>query len=269
MTGTEEFEDYNLKCCGAKNITCDYYDNCLQRDFERLIKLALDRSVYDTGYNTYQACYKSSGSRKQTRKFMQQLWPKHNYPSVTDKINYDSTDTLAGFPCWNDAATTPYMNSDVVKRALHVRNGTVGQWSNCGSIRYTNQYDTMEDVLRDVINMSKGDVRILIYNGDVDMVCNFLGDEWFADRVAANNQLPVVAPRAKWIFRGDSAGYVKRYKNFDVLTVQGSGHFVPTDRSGPALQMLVNFLRNSDDYNSPTGLNTTPRPMATGSPDTL
>jgi len=120
-------------------------------------------------------------------------------------------------------------------------------------------------VLSDIISLSKGTVRVLIYNGDVDTACDFLGDEWFGDRVAAKNNLEVASSRSAWSYKGDTGGYVKRYKTsanayFDILTVQGAGHFVPTDRGGAALQMLVNFLRNSDDYSTPAQLNTTPRP---------
>jgi len=60
------------------------------------------------------------------------------------------------------------------------------------------------------------------------------------------------------MFRGQIAGYVKRFQNLDLLTVKGAGHFVPTSRSGPALQMLQNFIKNSTDYSDESGLNTTP-----------
>lgn len=47
----------------------------------------------------------------------------------------------------------------------------------------------MDDVFKYILSNSA--IRIMIYNGDVDMVCNFLGDEWFIFKVAAANNLTV------------------------------------------------------------------------------
>ncbi|VDM28559.1 unnamed protein product, partial [Toxocara canis] len=46
---------------------------------------------------------------------------------------------------------------------------------------------------------------------------------------------------------GEIAGYYKRFQyqssfTVDVLTVKGGGHMVPTDRPGPALQMIRSFI---------------------------
>jgi len=110
--------------------------------------------------------------------------------------------------------------------------------------------------------LKNSNVRILIYNGDVDLVCNFLGDQWFVERqVAADNTLPVTNARSAWTFRNQIAGWVKQFQRLDLLTVKGAGHFVPTDRAGPGLQMIYNFIKSAPNYSTPTGLDVTPKPL--------
>nr|XP_015220534.1 PREDICTED: lysosomal protective protein [Lepisosteus oculatus] len=85
--------------------------------------------------------------------------------------------------------------------------------------------------------------RVLVYNGDVDMACNFLGDEWFVESL----QQEVQVNRRTWLYNnGDSqqvGGFVKEFSNLAFVTVKGSGHMVPTDKPMAALTMFTRFLK--------------------------
>lgn len=70
---------------------------------------------------------------------------------------------------------------------------------------------------------------MLIYNGDVDSVCNFIGDEWFVWDLA--KKIPMnVSNRIPWTFQEQKqyapqiAGYHRNFTNgplhIDLLTVK-------------------------------------------------
>ncbi|PKU35550.1 lysosomal protective protein [Limosa lapponica baueri] len=104
--------------------------------------------------------------------------------------------------------------------------------------------------------------RILVYNGDVDMACNFLGDEWFVDSLCQKVQVA----RRPWLYteggENQIGGFVKEFTNIAFLTVkvglrgsgemrtglvavvQGAGHMVPTDRPLAAFTMFSRFIKN-------------------------
>lgn len=84
-----------------------------------------------------------------------------------------------------------------------------------------------------------GGLSGLIYNGDVDMACNFLGDEWFVDSLG----LKLVSDYRKWHYNGQLAGFVKHFQGLVYATVKGSGHMVPGDKPGAALQLIISFLQ--------------------------
>ena len=61
-------------------------------------------------------------------------------------------------------------------------------------------------------------LRILVYNGDTDMACNFLGDEWFVDDL----NLPIKHPRVPWYVKGQVAGFVKTFDRLTFTTIRVS-----------------------------------------------
>ena len=94
--------------------------------------------------------------------------------------------------------------------------------------------------------LAKG-VRVLIYAGDVDFICNWLGNKaWtlaldFPGHAAFNaegdhNSTTVSGTTAR------SSG------NFTFLQVHAAGHMVPLDQPQVAQEMVNNFLTNGKWY---------------------
>ncbi|XP_050394322.1 lysosomal protective protein-like [Patella vulgata] len=145
-------------------------------------------------------------------------------------------------PCINATNVAKYLNSPEGRQALHIPE-QVQPWTTCSgevSANYVSTYMEMSAQYKKILAAKK---RVLVYNGDVDMACNFLGDEWFIEDL----DLDVVAERMEWFYMAADgtkqvAGFVKQFEDLDLVTVRGSGHMVPTDRPIAALRMFSNYL---------------------------
>lgn len=72
----------------------------------------------------------------------------------------------------------------------------------------------MYEQLQTLLNMNK---RILIYNGDLDMACNFLSDEWFIHSLNRTSK----ANRNPWYYGNNQvAGYMREYDGVIFATVK-------------------------------------------------
>lgn len=109
-------------------------------------------------------------------------------------------------PCINSSAQANWLNRGDVRKALHIPD-TLPPWDICrhahkeccesagvrrrtadGALcllcsdivgsRYTIVYQTMKEVYLKLLSLG---LRALVYNGDTDMACNFLGDQWFVE----------------------------------------------------------------------------------------
>ena len=150
------------------------------------------------------------------------------------------------FPTCAASYSAEYLNRPDVQKAIHVAPGTVpkGKWSDCGNVDYSFNYDSELPNYRDWL--AKGDLQILIYNGDADYILSHAGNEAW---ITKGLNISATSPWTKWRGSdGQVAGYFETFatgnpaQNFTFLTVKGAGHMVPKDRPRHALDMLARFL---------------------------
>ena len=112
------------------------------------------------------------------------------------------------------------------------------------SLKYEGIYDDLTQVYKDIFSMDAS-VYATVYNGDTDLSCNFLGDEWFVDDLA----LTAKDDYKEWYYEDAQSGrqvggWTKDFDKIAFVTVRGSGHMVPQYRPVPALKMFEAFLQH-------------------------
>ncbi|KAJ2866622.1 hypothetical protein GGH94_001429 [Coemansia aciculifera] len=88
-------------------------------------------------------------------------------------------------------------------------------------------------------------IRVLIYAGDADWICNWYGNKAYAQALVwpgqtGFNQMEDLL----WTVDGEDAGEVRTHRNLTFIRVFGSGHFVPLDRPKSALDMINRWVSN-------------------------
>jgi cathepsin A (carboxypeptidase C) len=133
-----------------------------------------------------------------------------------------------------------YINLEDVRNAIHIPD-RVHKWINCKDIsdkfNYTHQHRSMKSEFLEIIHNYKIQ-PFIIYNGDVDLVCDFLGDQQFVDGLG----LTLKQKYKPWTYNGVTAGFVKRFDGLTFMTVRGAGHSVPADKHGPTLKIIGELL---------------------------
>ncbi|KAJ6585263.1 serine carboxypeptidase [Mycena capillaripes] len=92
-------------------------------------------------------------------------------------------------------------------------------------------------------------IRLLVYAGNVDMMCNYMGEsQWIAQLPSTHKEAFGEAPFLPWTVSDRQAGVVRSAGggagNVTYLTVFEAGHMVPHDQPEAALDMLNRWIRN-------------------------
>ena len=116
-------------------------------------------------------------------------------------------------------------------------------------------------VMDDVKYILEAGIRLLFFNGIMDLICNHVGNEILLDKMVWSHQKDyVLAQRSAWrsSLGGTSnklAGYMKEYKNLSFLKLLDSGHMTPLDQPGICLDMMTTFMYGLSFQSSVQSLN--------------
>ena len=90
-------------------------------------------------------------------------------------------------------------------------------------------------------------LEVLIYAGDVDYICNWLGNKKWATELEWDGKGEFVQAEDKpWILStGENMGRIRAYQNLKFLQIYDAGHMVPMDQPQAASEMLNTWLDGS------------------------
>ncbi|XP_076870067.1 lysosomal protective protein [Brachyhypopomus gauderio] len=250
LLGASLWTDLQNSCC--KDSKCNFYNS---PDPECSYNVGLvDNIVYKSGLNMYNLYAPCPGgvpapSIENDQLVLRDLGNNFINHRFSTSWNQKLRATASAFksvkldpPCTNSTPSNLYLNNPYVKAALHISPNALA-WEICSGEVNLNYNRLYMDVTKQYLKLLGAlKYRILVYNGDVDMACNFLGDEWFVESL----QQQVQVKRRTWLyFNGESqqvGGFVKEFSNLAFLTIKGSGHMVPTDKPMASYAMFSRFL---------------------------
>jgi len=142
--------------------------------------------------------------------------------------------------CYDFSNVETWLNKDTTRRSLHVSEKS-NKWQTCNdNVNTKFNVDKMKNFSGYVADMLNGGIPALIYAGDVDFICNYLGNKaWTLDLDWDHKNEFNLAEDHAW---GGNKGLARSANGFTFLQVYDAGHMVPTDQPEVALDMIKNFL---------------------------
>lgn len=145
--------------------------------------------------------------------------------------------------CYDFSAIDKFLNDAKVQAQLGVKS----KWEECSkpvNLQFNGDFMRRYDNLLPPL-LAKN-IKILIYAGDADFICNWIGNKHWAmamewpgkDAFQKAEDKPVT-------LGGKEVGKQRSANGFSYLQVYGAGHMVPKDRPEVALQMINSFIAPS------------------------
>ncbi|XP_038705565.1 serine carboxypeptidase-like 47 isoform X3 [Tripterygium wilfordii] len=157
---------------------------------------------------------------------------------------YDIRKDCEGRLCYDFSNMEKLMNDESIKKSLGV--GADIHFVSCNSTVSDNMKgDFMKNYQVGIPALLENGIKILIYAGDKDVLCNWqgnlkwvLGMKWYGDKI-----FKALRP-VDFFVDGDKVGELRTHKHLSFVKINKAGHLVPMDQPKAALQMIETWMQD-------------------------
>jgi len=147
--------------------------------------------------------------------------------------------------CYDFSSVTTYLNNNNIQTQL----GGSGTWGSCNTV-VTLAFQTAGDYMKNFHTMlpdlMADGIEVLIYAGDCDYICNWLGNKAWTQTLEWEHKDEFVAAADKeWQIKGKTVAKHRNVDHFHFLQVFEAGHMVPMDQPATSLEMVNKFISGS------------------------
>ncbi|KAF8510886.1 serine carboxypeptidase [Hysterangium stoloniferum] len=166
-----------------------------------------------------------------------------NIYDVSKECEGDISETL----CYPITLTVAkFLNRLETRKMLGVHNSAANfsSCSNAVGTAFSNHLDKFSELTQYyVAELLERKVKVLLYIGTYDMICNWVGNERFSLAMKWSGQEQFVEQELRdWKIDGKRVGKTRSYGGLSFVTIEGAGHMVPYDKPVEALELLDRWL---------------------------
>jgi cathepsin A (carboxypeptidase C) len=144
--------------------------------------------------------------------------------------------------CYDFSNVGKYLALPAVQQYLNVNR----KWADCArdvTLLFELSGDWMHSFQDQIPDQLAADIPVLLYAGDQDYICNWLGNHLWAGKMEWPYQTDWnAAPVQDWLVDGTRAGTLQQAHGFSFLKVLDAGHMVPMNQPKAALAMVNAFI---------------------------
>jgi cathepsin A (carboxypeptidase C) len=146
--------------------------------------------------------------------------------------------------CYDFSNITKFLNLESTRKALNVSDKSP-KWESCNmAINMMFRKDWMADLAPYVKDLLEAGIPVLIYAGDLDFICNYMGNKaWALGMDWKHKDDFNKAEDHEW---NNKTGLARTSNKFTFLQVYNAGHMSPTDQPEVTLEMVKQFLNEAE-----------------------